>query len=118
VHFAARETARKAGSIIATTGEPANSHAMEETSMQVTHVRCAGIDVHKKTVVVCCLSVDLTGNPRREIRTYPTTTSDLLRLCDWMASLEITHVAMESTGEYWKPVYNLLESSFEVMVVN
>ncbi|MBD2081987.1 transposase [Leptolyngbya sp. FACHB-17] len=86
--------------------------------MQVTHVRCAGIDAHKKTMMVCCLSVDATGNPCHEIRTYTTTTSDLLRLCDWMASFEITHVAMESTGEYWKPVYNLLESSFEVMVVN
>jgi transposase len=86
--------------------------------MQVTHVRCAGIDVHKKTVVVCCLSSDAKGKPQREIRTYNTTTSELLSLCDWMSSLEITQVAMESTGEYWKPVYNLLESSFEVMVVN
>jgi transposase len=86
--------------------------------MQVSHVRCAGIDVHKKTAVVCCLSLDADEKPKREIRTYTTTTGDLLSLCDWMSSLEITQVAMESTGEYWKPVYNLLESSFEVMVVN
>lgn len=86
--------------------------------MQVTQVRCAGMDVHKKTVVVCCLSLDANGNPIREIRSSKTTTRELLSLCDWMAGLEITQVAMESTGEYWKPVYNLLESSFEVMVVN
>lgn len=86
--------------------------------MQVTYQHCAGIDVHKKTVVVCCLSVDANGKPQRETRTYGTTTRELLSLCDWMSSGSITHVAMESTGEYWKPVYNVLESSFEVRVVN
>jgi len=86
--------------------------------MQVTHQQCAGIDVHKKTVVVCCLSVDVNGQPQRATRTYGTTTRELLSLCDWLSSAAITHVAMESTGEYWKPVYNLLEGSFEVMVVN
>ncbi len=86
--------------------------------MQVTHQQCAGIDIHKKTVVVCCLSVDANGQPQRETRTYGTTTRDLLSLCDWLSRVAITHVAMESTGEYWKPVYNLLEGSFEVMVVN
>ncbi|MBW4489341.1 MAG: IS110 family transposase [Trichocoleus desertorum ATA4-8-CV12] len=86
--------------------------------MQVTHERCAGIDVHKKTVVVCCLNSSENGKPNRETRTYGTTTRELLSLCDWLSSEHITHVAMESTGEYWKPVYNLLESSFEVRVVN
>jgi transposase len=86
--------------------------------MQVTHDRCAGIDVHKKTVVVCSLSLDTHGNPQRETRTYGTTTRELLNLCDWLSSTKITHIAMESTGEYWKPVYNVLESSFEVKVVN
>lgn len=86
--------------------------------MQVTHECCAGIDVHKKTVVVCCLNSSENGKPKRETRTYGTTTRELLSLCDWLSSETITHVAMESTGEYWKPVYNLLESSFEVMVVN
>lgn len=86
--------------------------------MQVTHERCAGIDVHKKTVVVCCLRVAPNGKPKRETRTYGTTTCELLSLCDWLSSEDITQVAMESTGEYWKPVYNLLESSYEVMVVN
>ena len=86
--------------------------------MQVTHQQCAGIDVHKKMVVVCCLSVDANGQSQQETRTYGTTTRELLSLCDWLSSAAITDVAMESTGEYWKPVYNLLEGSFEVMVVN
>lgn len=86
--------------------------------MQVTHEGCAGVDVHKKTVVVCCLSRDANGKPKRETRTYGTTTRELLSLCDWLSSQDMTHVAMESTGEYWKPVYNLLESTCEVMVVN
>lgn len=86
--------------------------------MQVTYECCAGIDVHKKTVVVCCLTSSDDGKAKRETRTYGTTTHELLSLCDWLSSENITHVAMESTGEYWKPVYNLLESSFEVRVVN
>lgn len=86
--------------------------------MQVSHNRCAGIDVHKKTIVVCCLVVEENPKLRRETRTYGTTTSELLRMSEWLATQDITHVAMESTGEYWKPVYNLLESSCEVVVVN
>lgn len=98
-------------------GQPAKTDERSSV-MQIKHERCAGIDVHKKTVVVCCLWVDEQGKDQRETRTYGTTTRELLNLCEWLASLEITHVAMESTGEYWKPVYNILESSFEVMVVN
>lgn len=86
--------------------------------MQVSHSRCAGIDVHKKTVVVCCLVIDENTHSKREIRTYGTTTSELLSLSEWLSMQDITHVAMESTGEYWKPVYNLLESSCDVTVVN
>lgn len=86
--------------------------------MQLKHERCAGIDVHKKTVVVCCLNNDASGSVKRETRTYGTTTHELLNLCEWLAQTEVTQIAMESTGEYWKPVYNLLESSFAVMVVN
>jgi transposase len=98
-------------------GEPVQANWRDKL-MQVTHERCAGIDVHKKTVVVCCLSVAPNGKPKRETRTYGTTTRELLSLCDWLSSQGMTHVAMESTGEYWKPVYNLLESSHAVMVVN
>jgi transposase len=82
--------------------------------MQVTHERCAGLDVHKKTVVACARTPE-----GREIRTFSTMTQDLLELSQWLQERECRVVAMESTGVYWKPVYNLLESSdFEVMVVN
>ena len=67
--------------------------------MQTIHEFCAGLDVHKKTVVACVCTPHLT-----EVRTFGTMTADLLELSDWLVSLNITHVAMESTGEYWKPI--------------
>jgi transposase len=86
--------------------------------MEVTYSHCAGLDVHKRTVVACCLTPGPHGAPRSEIRTFGTMTADLLALSDWLTGNAITHVAMESTGEFWKPVYNLLEGAFTVLVVN
>jgi transposase len=86
--------------------------------MQVVYSRCAGLDVHKKTVVVCVRLLDHDGTLTSHIRTFGTTTAELLNLAAWLLTLEVTHVAMESTGEFWKPVYNLLEGSFTVLVVN
>ncbi len=86
--------------------------------MNVLYPNCAGIDVHKKTAVVCCHTTDATGHVTTQTRTFATMTHDLLTLSDWLTSLGITHVAMESTGEFWKPLYNLLEASFTVLVVN
>jgi transposase len=82
--------------------------------MQVVHERCCGLDVHKKTVVACVLT-----NEGREVRTFGTVTQELLRLSDWLGEAGVSHVAMESTGVYWKPVYNLLEGQgIELLVVN
>jgi transposase len=86
--------------------------------MQVIYERCAGLDVHKKTVVACRRVPDGQGGCQQETRTFGTMTADLLRLHDWLAAVEVTHVAMESTGVYWKPVFNVLEGSFEVLLVN
>jgi len=86
--------------------------------MKVIHERCAGLDVHKKTVVACVLIPGKTGGWQRQIRTFKTMTEDLLALADWLQVAEVTHVAMESTGIYWKPVFNILESEFEVILVN
>lgn len=86
--------------------------------MEVTHSHCVGLDVHKKTVVACCLTSGEGGELVKETRTFSTMTQDLLNLGDWLIHKGITHVAMESTGEYWKPVYNLLEDGFTVLVVN
>jgi transposase len=86
--------------------------------MDVVYTQCAGMDVHKKTIVVCCLAPDAAGRLSSETRAFGTMTQDLLALSDWLTSKEITHVAMESTGELWKPVYNILEGSFTLLVVN
>jgi len=86
--------------------------------MEITYTHAAGLDVHKKTVVACVFISGPKGKPVKETRTFGTMTQDLLALADWLTSKGITHVAMESTGEFWKPVYNLLEASFTVLVVN
>jgi transposase len=86
--------------------------------MEILYSHGAGIDVHKKTVVVCCRTPGPGNKPIKQTRTFTTMTGDLLRLSDWLTSLGITHVAMESTGEYWKPVYTVLEANFTVLVVN
>jgi len=86
--------------------------------MDVIYPYCAGMDVHKLTIVVCCMTPDATGQNSLETRTFGTMTQDLLALSDWLTSKQITHVAMESTGELWKPVYNILEGSFTILLVN
>lgn len=86
--------------------------------MDVVYRHCAGLDVHKKTVVACCITPGAKGEKQIEVRTFGTMTVDLLTLSDWLTSKQITHVAMESTGEFWKPIYNLLEGNFELLVVN
>lgn len=86
--------------------------------MDLLHTHSAGLDVHKKTVVAHARITDARGRVTRHTRTFGTMTADLLALAAWLLSLEITHVAMESTGEYWKPIYNILEGSFTVLVVN
>src|ERR687885_2548734 len=86
--------------------------------MDVVYTHCCALDVHKQTVVACLITPDAAGQPRKELRTFRTTTQELLALADWLAAMGCTHVAMESTGVYWKPVYNLLEGQFELLVVN
>jgi transposase len=80
--------------------------------------RCAGLDVHKKTVVACIRRTGPDGSVDSQVRTFGTMTADLLALSDWLDAAGVRHVAMESTGVYWKPIYNLLEGRFEVMLVN
>ncbi len=86
--------------------------------MHVLYPNGAGIDVHKKTAVVCCRTTAADDTVSLETRTFSTMTADLLALSDWLTTKGVTHVAMESTGELWKPLYNLLEGSFIVLVVN
>ena len=81
--------------------------------MRVLYRCCCGLDVHAKTVVACLIK-----EGKKEVRTFSTMTDDLLALSDWLAESGCTHVAVESTGVYWKPVFNLLEGAFEVVLVN
>jgi len=86
--------------------------------MDTLYPRCAGIDVHKGNVVVCVRCCDRPGTVFEEVRTFSTITRDLLALSDWLAEHGVTHVAMESTGVYWKPVFNILEGGVQVILVN
>jgi transposase len=86
--------------------------------MEVIYERCAGLDVHKKVVVACRIYTKANGQKEQEKRTFGATTAELLQLLDWLQEWECTHVALESTGEYWKPVYNILEGHMEVLLVN
>ena len=86
--------------------------------MEILYTNCAGLDVHKKTVKVCLLRHTSNDQSHKAFRTYLTTTEELLKLCDWLKEQGCTHIAFEATGVYWKPVFNLLEGSFEVLVVN
>ena len=81
--------------------------------MEVLHDCCCGLDVHAKTVVACLIT-----KGRKELRTFSTMTDELLRLADWLTSAGCTHVAMESTGVYWKPIFNVLEGLLRVILVN
>jgi transposase len=86
--------------------------------MQIVYERCAGLDVHKRTVVACANTLEATGQLHKQRHTFSTMTADLLVMRDWFKAEGITHVAMESTGVFWKPIYNVLEGHVEVMVVN
>ena len=71
--------------------------------MDVIYERCCGLDVHKRTIAACLIVPGMGGAPQKEIRTFGTMTEDLLELTDWLVTAGCTHVAMESTGVYWKP---------------
>ena len=86
--------------------------------MQILHESCAGFDVHKASVVACVMLTARDGTVQTISRTFGTVTAEVLALSDWLREQNVTHVAMESTGVYWKPVYNLLEGVFELLVVN
>jgi len=87
-------------------------------SLTVLYSRCAGLDVHQKTVVACLLLTTASGHLTKEVRTFATTTAGLLVLREWLSSQGVTHVAMESTGIFWRPVFNLLEGHCEVILAN
>jgi transposase len=86
--------------------------------VEVVYQRCCGLDIHKKMVVACLIILTADGKRRKQIRTFGTTTAALLELLDWLKAAGCTHVGMEATGVYWRPIYNLLEGHFELVVAN
>ena len=79
---------------------------------------CCGLDVHEKSITACVLWAEAKGKSRKEKKRFGTFTHDLLQLADWLEQCGVTRVAMESTGVYWKPVWNILAEQFEVLLVN
>jgi transposase len=86
--------------------------------MEIIYTCCAGLDVHKETVVATVRRLKRGGEVRQVTRTFGTMTKQLLDLADWLTEAGVSHVAMESTGVYWKPIWNLLEGQFEILLVN
>jgi transposase len=86
--------------------------------MEIVYERCCGLDIHKKTVVACLITPDANGHRHKELRTFRTLTPDLLALHDWLTGTRCTHLAMESTGVYWRPIFNLFEGDFTLLLVN
>src|SRR5688572_22678403 len=87
--------------------------------MEIIFQRVAGLDVHKKTIVACIRLASSQGKVQDETRTFGTMTDDLLALLDWLLEQQVTHVAMESTGVLWKPVWNILDGhGLDLLLVN
>jgi len=86
--------------------------------MNIIYKNCCGLDVHKSSVTACIIKTESNGTATKEFKKFSTITTFLLEMSDWMKSNGVTHVAMESTGVYWKPVWNILEGNFKVILVN
>lgn len=91
---------------------------MNNEVISVVFDRCCGLDIHKKLIVACLLIRDASGKLTKELRTFSTMTTGLLELLEWLKGVGCSHVAMESTGVFWKPIYNVLEGEMEVLLVN
>jgi transposase len=86
--------------------------------MELLHPHCAGLDVHKETVVACIRHI-VAGKVTTEVKSFRTTTQELMELSDWLSSQGVTHIAMEATGVYWKPVWHILsDGEFELILAN
>jgi hypothetical protein len=90
--------------------------ADEEAMMEILYPRCAGLDIHRDSIVACVRLAE--RGITRHVETFGTTTTELERLAAWLASHQVTHVAMEATGVYWKPVWAVLVEDFELLLAN
>lgn len=118
VPWATGEPARRGESCSPCAPFEASEIRFEREDMELVYRYCCGIDIHKKMIVACLITETESGQRHKELRPFRTVTSELLELLDWLKAAECTHVAMESTGVSWKPIYNILEGHFELLVVN
>ena len=86
--------------------------------MDVLYPRCSGLDVHKRFVVACVSCVQTNGQRHKEVRQFSTMTNEIVAMKEWLKASGCSHVAMESTGVYWKPIFHVLEGDFEIVLVN
>ena len=87
--------------------------------MEIIHERCCGLDVHKRVVAACVLIPGPDNQPHKELRTFGTMSEDVERLADWLSERGVSQVVLESTGSYWKPVWNILEErGFGLVLAN
>jgi len=86
--------------------------------MEPIYTICCGLDVHKRSIQACVRRLGDKGRVHQEVRSFGTITRDILALSDWLTEQEVTHVAMESTGVFWKPIYNIREGKFTILLVN
>ena len=103
------------GACLSSDGQPTSNL---KSPMRIMYARCSGLDVHKKTIVAWIKITGADGNVEDYQATFGTMTPDILALSDWLKKHGVTHVAMESTGVYWRPIYQLLEGQFELLVAN
>ena len=86
--------------------------------MEVLYERCAGLDIHKRSIVACSIVPGTGKQPVKQIRSFGTMSRDLLALGEWLTEQQVSHVGMEATGSFWQPIYNLLEDRFELLLAN
>ena len=86
--------------------------------MELLYPHCCGLDVHKSSITACVRIQEKSGKPRKVVRRFGAMTADLQALAQWLVEQQVTHVAMESTGVYWKPVWNILEGQFTLILAN
>ena len=110
-----REARRPDSALVA---RPLDRRKQKGGIMDTLYPRCCGLDVHKRDLVACLITPGSDGHPTKIIRKFGTMTADILALADWLIAACCTHVAMESTGVYWKPIYNLLDESCTLLLVN
>jgi len=91
---------------------------LDTTFIQIVHPVCCGLDVHKKKISACLITVDEQGNEQSEVKEFGTFTNELLEMRKWLTDNNCPILAMESTGVYWRPVHNVLEGFMEVTLVN